>query len=233
MVDDSIAIILPTVHEAENLRALIPAIAALGLRDYHVLIVDDDSRDGTAEYINSKSKEGVPTLCFTRSTHGYGSAVLDGLNLASVWWSPKYYITMDADLQQDPKYIPSLVAKADDGNDVVVASKYRGGRVNYSMFRTLMSYGARFITNNLLGISVSDTTSAYRLYNKKAVSKLLNARSAPNDYSFMTWALYRVKRMKMGEISYKFKPRIHGSSKLRKIEILRYLKTALVLRTTV
>lgn len=187
-------ILIPTLNERENLENLIPAIFNL-MPDVSVLIVDDDSSDGTQELISSMSTSFKNLFILNRKNErGYGRSSVDGFR----WIFQKQYdnlVTIDADFSHDFKVVPVLI----DGlkfADVVVGSRYTqgGGVKNWNLLRRILSRFANFYVRTILGLPVVDATSGFDAYRVKAL-KALNLEEIKSDgYAFLVELKYKLFR---------------------------------------
>ena len=159
----SLSIIVPTYNEAENIPELLDRIeGTLRGESFEVIIVDDDSSDGTADLAEEfgEKYKNVKVLR-RRGKLGLGSAVVDGMEVAG----GDIVAVMDADLQHPPELLPKMLEKADEGYDVVVASRYvKGGGVErWGFLRRLISLGAVSLAHLLFPRTrvVRDTVSGF------------------------------------------------------------------------
>jgi dolichol-phosphate mannosyltransferase len=164
-------IVLPAYNESASLRELLDRIATVMTyagQPFEMVVVDDGSTDDTA----SIADEAAATLPVQVLRHphnvGLGAAIADGLRSASQRSGPDdAIVTMDADLTQDPGYIPAMIEAWRHGADVVIASRFRpGSRVHgLSPYRRFMTFGARVVMSALVPVpGVRDYSSGYRLY---------------------------------------------------------------------
>lgn len=215
MISRSI-ILIPTLCERENLEKLIPAIFEL-MPAVSVLIVDDNSRDGTQEMINAM-RSNFKNLFFVHRENrfGYGRACLEGFKW--VFHRPyNYIITMDADFSHDFAVIPALLKKLENV-DVAVGSRYvkNGGLTNWSLSRRILSRFANFYVKLILGFPVMDATSGFNAYRVDAL-KALNLEEIKSDgYAFLVELKYKLYKMgqKITEYPITFSERREGRSKM-------------------
>jgi dolichol-phosphate mannosyltransferase len=216
-------IVVPTFNERANIGELVRQIFAQ-LTDIHVLVVDDSSPDGTADFVEDSSKR-YPNLQVLRQTteRGLGRAYTAGIlhGLANAF---EIIGTMDADLSHDPGYLPSMLALLRD-HDVVIGSRYvpGGGTVNWGLHRRLLSWFANKFAATLLRIPAHDVTSGYRLYRRRALEQIRTTEIKSTGYSFLSELLYRAHRSgaRIGEQPIIFHDRTNGVSKLHRREIYR------------
>jgi len=214
-------IVVPTYNESGNIQELIDRIFA-SLPDVHLVVVDDDSPDGTAELVE-KIRASHPTLQLIRrkGERGYGRALTAGIHFG-LDGGFDVIGTMDADLSHDPAYLfPMMELLA--SHDVVIGSRYvrDGGTVNWGMHRTLLSWLANKFAAALLRIPARDITSGYRLYRRPAVEWIRTTEIKSSGYSFVGELLYRAYRggARIAEYPIIFHDRTRGASKLGRREI--------------
>jgi len=214
-------IVVPTYNESGNIQELIDRVFA-SLPDVHLVVVDDDSPDGTAELVE-KIRASHPTLQLIRrkGERGYGRALTAGIDFG-LDGGFDVIGTMDADLSHDPAYLfPMMELLA--SHDVVIGSRYvrDGGTVNWGMHRTLLSWLANKFAAALLRIPARDITSGYRLYRRPAVEWIRTTEIKSSGYSFVGELLYRAYRggARIAEYPIIFHDRTRGASKLGRREI--------------
>jgi dolichol-phosphate mannosyltransferase len=222
--DDSLErtlIVVPTYNESANIAELVRQIFA-SLDQVDVLIVDDNSPDGTAEVVE-RLCENYPRLHLLRRSgeRGLGRAYTAGIHYGL---DNDFEIigTMDADLSHDPVHLPAMRALLRT-NDVVIGSRYvrDGGTVNWSAGRILLSWTANTFAAALLQIPAHDITSGYRLYRRQALAWIRNTEVKSTGYSFLGELLYRAHRRgaRIAEHPIVFHDRAMGVSKLHHREI--------------
>jgi dolichol-phosphate mannosyltransferase len=214
-------IVVPTFNEVGNIEELVAGIFAQ-LSDVHVLVVDDDSPDGTGDFVQQLSERySNLRLLRRRDERGLGRAytagILDGLENGF-----QIIGTMDADLSHDPAYLPAMLELLRE-HDVVIGSRYirDGGTVNWTVGRVLLSWTANKFAAALLMIPAHDITSGYRLYRRQALEWIRNTEVKSTGYSFLGELLYRAYRggARIAEHPIVFHDRAMGVSKLHRREI--------------
>lgn len=223
------SIILPTYNESENLPICIWLLHKYLLNiNYEVIIIDDNSPDGTQEIARklcAEFDEHNKIVLLTREAKlGLGSAYVFGLRYAR----GEFVILMDADLSHHPKFIPEMISLQHKYNyDIVTGTRYAlgGGVSGWDLKRKLISRGANFLAQFLLEPGVSDLTGSFRLYRKHVLAKLV-AASVCKGYVFQMEMMFRAKKMgfSIGEIPITFVDRFYGESKLSGHEIVDYLR---------
>jgi dolichol-phosphate mannosyltransferase len=222
-LSDRVLVVVPTYQESANLPELVERFfrAAPGCE---MLVVDDDSPDGTAGLCESLMQaEPNLRLLVRRSERGLGRAYLAGIEYGL---DQGYDVigTMDADLSHDPKYLPEMLARL-GANDVVIGSRYvrDGGTINWRIRRILLSWLANRFAARLLHVPAHDVTSGYRLYRANALRRLPLQRIRSSGYSFLVELVYRLARggSRITEVPIIFYDRTLGASKLGRSEIFR------------
>jgi dolichol-phosphate mannosyltransferase len=213
-------ICIPTYNEAENIRKLLPKISQQNLNNTDILIIDDNSPDGTsklAKQISSSKKLKNKVFVLDRkSKEGLGKAYVAGFKWAL---SRKYdYIfSMDADFSHDPKYLFKMIAKSPN-YDVVIGSRYvKGGKiVGWEWFRYVNSYGANFITRLILGLRPKDATAGFKCYNAKFLRSIDLDKIIAGGYAFQVEMINLAQEggFTMTEIPITFADRRAGESKI-------------------
>jgi len=224
--NNQVIIIIPTFNEIDNIERLMKRILT-DRRDADILIIDDNSPDGTANVVE-KMEEAYDEINLIRRSGkmGYGSACQEGFKWALAYENYRYMITMDADFSHDPKYISAMLESIEtEKKGVVIGSRYMegGGVRNWGMYRRILSRGANLYSRLILGIPVSDCTSGFRCYRREFIRKIDFTRIISDGYSFLEEMLYLCKLncASIGEIPIIFENRRHGQSKINKKEIFK------------
>lgn len=225
------AVIIPTYNEKENLPILVEGIMSLNAPP-DIIVVDDNSPDGTGAVADSlaKQNDGISVIHREKKA-GLGTAYQAGF--AEAMKTADLIITMDADLSHDPRVIPDLIAKAKDGCDVVIGSRYvDGGSVDFGLHRRVLSRGGNLIATLALGFKTKDNTSGYRCYRKDALAKILTKKIQSDGYSSLIEILYdaRLSGLSVGETPIQYADRKHGETKVSRTEITKALQTVRRLR---
>lgn len=230
------SLVVPTYNEGENIGELIERVEAIRHNlpyDLLVLVVDDNSTDGTADAVSGlmKKYDNVRMMRRPRPS-GLGSAYLDGFRYSIEELHASYVGEMDADLQHPPEALVSMcVESSEKRKDVVLASRYiRGGNADgLSFSRKIVSKGANALARLLLRIPVKDATTGYRVISSNAARGLLDYAVSAKGYAFQVESLYVYKKLGMSftEVPFTFESRKSGSTKLNSKEIFRFFGTAL------
>ncbi len=226
----SILVVIPTYNEVENIVRIIPSIREVLVKNnisYQILVVDDNSPDGTAGKVENMKKEDDQIYLLKRPGKlGLGSAYIDGFTLALSNLSFDIMVQMDADFSHQPTDIVKLVDAVQNNVDVAVASRYiESGRSNkWPWHRKLISRVANFLSHIMLGINVKDITSGFRAINRKAVQELLKYKINSRGYSYQveSLAIYQDIGLSIMEVPYVFEARLSGKAKLSIWEIFRF-----------
>ena len=214
-------VVVPTYEESGNVTELIRRIFA-GLDQVEVLIVDDNSPDGTADLVEQLREEHSRLHLLRRTGerglgHAYTAGIRYGLDNGF-----DVIGTMDADLSHDPAHLPAMQALIRT-HDVVIGSRYvrDGGTVNWTVGRIVLSWTANKFAAALLQIPAHDITSGYRLYRRSALEWIRSTEVKSTGYSFLGELLYRAYRggARIAEHPIVFHDRTMGVSKLHRREI--------------
>ena len=213
-------VIIPTYNEKENIEAIITAVMELPI-EYHVLVIDDGSPDGTATIVKDLMAgkfAGKLHLVERAGKLGLGTAYIAGFKWA-IEHKYDYIFEMDADFSHNPQDLLKLYdACANQGADVAIGSRYVSGVnvVNWPMGRVLMSYFASKYVRGVLGMKVHDTTAGFVCYRREVLETIELDKIRFKGYAFqieMTFAAYKFG-FKVHEVPIVFMFRAHGTSKM-------------------
>jgi dolichol-phosphate mannosyltransferase len=209
-------VIVPTYNERENLPRLTPAILGQG-EDYHLLIVDDNSPDGTGQVADELAAANPRVNVIHRDgKRGLGTAYVAGFKWA-LERGYDYVFEMDADFSHDPDDLPRLLAGAMRG-DCAVGSRWvpGGGTENWSLLRTLISRGGSLYAKLILGVPVNDLTSGFKCFASYVLRNLDLDSIQSNGYGFQVEVNFRCHRLgyRIVEVPIKFVDRRVGESKM-------------------
>jgi dolichol-phosphate mannosyltransferase len=211
-------IISPTYNERKNITILVEAIFGIN-PDYHLLIVDDNSPDGTADVVRALQKIYPNLFLEVRpGKAGLGTAYLFGFQ----WALDNAYermVQIDADLSHDPNDVPKLLAGLDE-NDLVIGSRYCQGIsvVNWPLRRLFLSYGANLYSRIVTGLPLMDSTGGFKAWSRKVLEAIDLNDVRSQGYSFQIEMNFRAwrKGFKIHEHSIIFVDRTIGESKMSK-----------------
>ncbi|MBI4429527.1 MAG: polyprenol monophosphomannose synthase [Ignavibacteriales bacterium] len=211
-------IVIPTYNEAENVPQLVPKILDQD-KTFHVLVVDDNSPDGTAKLVKQMQKKNKRIHLIERGQKmGLGTAYVTGFKYA-LKNNFDFVFEMDADFSHNPKALLDLRRKADEC-DLVIGSRYVSGVnvVNWPMRRLLLSYGANVYTRIITGMPVRDATSGFKCYRRYVLESLDLDSLKSEGYSFQieTNFLAWKKGFRVCEVPIVFVDRRVGVSKMSK-----------------
>jgi dolichol-phosphate mannosyltransferase len=214
-VPDTI-IVVPTYNEKENISKLVPILLDIG-PDIGLLVVDDNSPDGTAEYIEAVAAENPRVELIRRpGKMGLGSAYIRGFKEA-LQRGARYVVQMDADFSHDPKYIHDLL-KAMDDHDLALGSRYVKGVnvINWPMHRLLLSYFANVYTRVVIGMPIHDATSGFKCFKREVLEAIKLEEIISDGYCFQIEMTFRawLRGFRIKEIPIVFVDRHSGSSKM-------------------
>ncbi len=223
------AVIIPTYNESDNIARLIGEILVLPL-DTHVVVVDDNSPDGTGALVDAlAAREPRVHIVHRPGKLGLGTAHIAGMRQA-MKLNLEPIITSDADFSHHPRYIPNLV----DGlnrYDVVIGSRYvkGGGMEGRSLRLRVVSSGANLFARTMLGLRATDCTAGFRAYRRAVLESLDLDHVFSNGYSFLIEMLFLCQRhgWRIGEIPIVYQDRRAGTSKISRNEIAKATYTVL------
>lgn len=218
---DRLLITLCTYNERENIGRLIPEIHQYA-PDAEILIIDDNSPDGTGELAEALSGDDPRIRVMHRETKaGLGAATLAGFHYA-VERGYDFLINMDADFSHPPEALPRL-RRAMDHADVSIGSRYieGGGIEGWGWLRHFMSRGVNWYTRLLLRLRTRDNSGSYRCYRVSKLAELDFRRVRCKGYAFQEEILYRCRRLgcRFAETPIVFEDRRHGESKINVWEV--------------
>ena len=211
----------PTYNESENIEIFCKKIFNIN-NNFHLLIIDDNSPDGTYKIIEKlKLKYKNLFLLKRKKKLGIGSALRKGMKYAL---KKKYYalITLDADLSHNPEDIP-LFIKNLRSNDFITGSRYiKGGKSDYDGYRDMVSRVANKLCKLILNMPFYEFTTSFRIYNYKCLKVLKKASLKSNGYSSQIEFFFYIYKsgLKCNEIPIKFRQRFKGNSKIPRLEVL-------------
>jgi dolichol-phosphate mannosyltransferase len=228
---DRTLINIATYNEIENLPGLVEEIFRYA-PDAHLLIVDDNSPDGTGQWVDEQAKQDERVHCLHRSGKlGLGTAIMAGMKCA-IEHDYRYFLNMDADYSHHPKYLPQLIAAMEPTGgkpvDLVIGSRYvpGGGVENWPLKRLLMSKSVNAYARWLLWLKPHDCSGGYRCYRTSMLKKLDFEAYHSRGYSFQQETLWRMKQAgaNFAEVPILFADRVKGNSKINMREARRAIK---------
>ncbi len=222
MMTDSlrVLVVMPTYNEADNLPRIVPRVLEQGSA-FHVLVVDDNSPDGTGDVADELAERSDRVAVLHRpGKQGLGAAYVAGFT-----WGLKrdfdLFVEMDADLSHPPEVLPVMLAETRRGVDVVVGSRYVGGRitvVNWPMRRLLISLFGSWYARIITRLPVRDATGGFNALRRHVLESVRLDRIQSNGYSFQIELKLRAWRegFDLREVPIVFTERDSGESKMSK-----------------
>jgi len=211
-------VIVPTYDELENVRCLVPRLLSQG-RNIEVLIVDDNSPDGTGVWVEEMARQIPRVHCLRRPRKmGLGSAYRDGFRYALEHGSDLIF-EMDADFSHDPDEIPNFIAAAKEA-DLVLGSRYLDGVtvVNWPLRRLMLSYTANLVSRIITGLPVKDATGGFKCFRRRALEGIRLDRVKSDGYAFQIEMSFKCwkRGFRIREIPILFVDRRAGVSKMNR-----------------
>ena len=217
-----VVVVIPTYNEVGNIAIVIAGVMDV-LPDASILVVDDNSPDGTADLVDAIATElpanfsGFVKVHRRQNKAGLGAAYRDGFAVA-LELGATICVQMDADLSHHPMYLPAIISAVDMGADAALGSRYiPGGRIeNWPPLRHFLSrWGNRFAAG-MLGLAINDATSGYRAYSKSILERMDYASVQAEGYGFQVEMSHRAVRCggRIVEVPILFTDRVVGESKL-------------------
>ena len=228
---DDVVVVVPTYNELDNIEPITRAVLERG---YRLLIVDDNSPDGTGERADviSEAVSGDRMHVLHRGEKGgLGPAYAAGF----AWGlehDAQIMCEMDADFSHDPHDLPRLIASIDDGADLAIGSRYvpGGGVTDWPWHRRALSRGGNLYAGLMLGAPVRDMTAGFRAFRADAIRRTRPHECRASGYAFqieMAWRAH-LAGLRIVEVPITFRDRLHGHSKMDRtiaVEAIRLIST--------
>lgn len=238
MSKNKYSVLLPTYNEKENLPLIVWLLVKYFGQSgygYEVIIIDDNSPDGTLQVAKKLQEiygEERIVLRPRKAKLGLGTAYIHGMQHAT----GNFIFLMDADLSHHPKFIPDFIRTQQEGNyDIVSGTRYSlgGGVYGWDLRRKLISRVANYLAQALLRPAASDLTGSFRLYRKSTLQTLIKC-CVSKGYVFQMEMIVRARQLgySVGEVPISFVDRVYGESKLGGNEVISYAKGLLYLFAT-
>ena len=216
---DKKIIIIPTYNEKENIEKIIRAVFGLD-GEYHIIVIEDGSPDGTGEIVKRMQKEFPERLFMIERSgkQGLGTAYIAGFKWA-VSHGYDYIFEMDADFSHNPEDVPRLYAAcAEGGADLAIGSRYCNGIsvINWPIGRVIMSYYASVFVRTVLNMRIFDTTAGFKCYRRKVLETIDLDNIRMKGYGFQIEMKYTTHKLgfKIAEVPIIFVDRKEGTSKM-------------------
>jgi dolichol-phosphate mannosyltransferase len=211
-------VVLPTYNESATIAEVLRRIRASATEAIDVLVVDDNSPDGTGDLAEALAAElgGIEVL--RRPTKsGLGSAYREGFKIGLARGYDAL-VEMDADLSHDPSVLGDLLAELDGGADIVIGTRYMpGGKIpDWPWHRRAISWAGNVYARSMLGLSARDATSGYRAYHRRALERVNLTAVRADGYGFQVEMAYKIERAGglLAEVPIEFRDRTLGRSKM-------------------
>src|SRR3989337_3920346 len=219
-------VMIPTYNERENIGDLIQGILNLKIPNLRIVVVDDNSPDGTSEVVREFSDDYPEVELLLRTTDkGRGSAGIAGFKYA-LEHGADYVVELDADFSHHPKYIPSFLEAIQEA-DMVIGSRFvSGGKdINRGILRRVITFLAGVYVRILLGLKIKDVSSGYRCFKRKVLEAIELDSVISTGPSIVSEVFYRthLKGYSIKEIPIEFADRTHGQTKLNYVILLKTL----------
>ena len=233
-----LSVIIPTYNESENIFKLLDEICKnTNESNYEILVVDDNSPDGTGKLVEEFIEKNVPQISYNKKIvvrlitrkkkEGIIRALLDGIDESK----GENILVMDADFSHLPDYIPDFLStlKENDNYDIVIGSRYVNGGsiVGWPITRHLLSKGANYFAKTWLNVKTNDITTGFFLVRKKILS---DVHFTTNGHQFLLELLVKADYKIAKEIPIKFQNRIRGKSNLDSTDIKNFISSVIELR---
>jgi len=221
-------VIIPTYNERANIEALVKALLAQD--NIEIIIVDDNSPDGTGQIADELSRRHPGVHVIHRPAKlGLGTAHIAGFRKALAMGADRI-LTMDADFSHHPRYIPALLAGS-QSCDLVIGSRYveGGGTLGCNLARRLLSWGGNAFARLVLGLKARDCTAGFRCYRREVLQSIDLGQVFSDGYSFLIEMLYKCQQggWRIGEVPILFENRRRGASKISRREVFKAAYTVL------
>ena len=224
-------ICLPTYDERANIEAMLRALEPLGV---YVLVVDDNSPDGTGEIADRLAQElAFVSVLHRRAKEGLGPAYVAGFRRALADGAD-LILEMDCDFSHDPADVPRLIAACESGADLALGSRYvpGGGTENWGRTRRLVSTGGSWYARKLLGVGIRDLTGGFKCYRRRVLERIDLDAIRARGYAFQIETTYRAIRagFDVVEVPIVFADRTAGQSKMSRTIVLEAITQVPALR---
>jgi dolichol-phosphate mannosyltransferase len=222
---------LPTYNERANIEPMLRALSPLGVR---VLVIDDNSPDGTGEIADRLAGElDFVSVLHRERKEGLGPAYIAGFRRALAG-DADYVLEFDCDFSHDPKDVPRLIAACENGADVALGSRYvaGGGTRNWGLGRRFVSIGGSWYARTLLGVGIRDLTGGFKCYRRRVLERIDLDAVRSLGYAFQIETTYRAIRagFTVVEVPIVFSDRTEGTSKMSRAIVLEAVERVPALR---
>jgi dolichol-phosphate mannosyltransferase len=221
--------LIPTYNEAENIRAIVEAVMAATDGDFHVLVIDDGSPDGTGQIADTLALEFAPRVhvLHREKKMGLGAAYVNGFKWGCARPEYTHFVQMDADFSHHPRYLPKMIEVMKRA-PVVIGSRYvqGGGTLNWGIGRKILSRAGSIYSRLILGAPYRDFTAGFMGWEKNAILAMELDTLRSDGYSFQIELKYRafLKNLTVEEFPIIFEDRKVGQSKMSQRIVIEALK---------
>ncbi len=231
--NEKVVAVIPTYNEKENIEELIRRLRGLRHHNLSILVVDDDSPDGTAQIVKKVMKKYKNVhLLLRKKRKGRGYAGRAGF-IQALKKGADIIIEMDADLSHDPKYIPKMLS-AIESSDVVLGSRLvKGGKdIGRSLLRQIITKGANLYIRLLLDLRVKDCNSGFRAFRKEVFNRVKTQNLFSEGPAIVQELLYKchLAKCRIREVPIEFVDRTRGESSLTLRKLIKGYTTVLLLK---
>ena len=226
-----VCVVIPTYNERDSIKTLIPAVFRAGVpAELHVLVVDDNSPDGTAQEVQRLQKVFPRLHLLSRSKkQGLGAAYIAGMQHALTTLNPGIIFEMDADFSHDPNDLARLFAATKD-HELVIGSRYvpGGSIIGWNVWRKLVSAGGNVMSRTVARLPIHDCTAGFRAWDAALVQRIGLEKLNVTGYAFQLSSLHSAHRLgaRITEIPVTFTERREGKSKMRTSDIIEFVLTS-------
>ena len=224
-------ICLPTYNERENLESM---LRALGPHDVNVLVIDDNSPDGTGDIADRLAAElDYVSVLHRERKEGLGPAYLAGFRRALADGAA-FVLEMDCDFSHNPADVPRLIDACRQGADLALGSRYvpGGGTENWGLGRRIVSWGGSFYARLILGVRIRDLTGGFKCYRRQVLESIDLDAIHSKGYAFQIEGTYRTLRkgFRVVEVPIQFVDRTEGTSKMSRAIVVEAVEKVPALR---
>lgn len=210
-------LVIPTYNEMSNLPPLVEKLLMLP-EDVHLLIVDDNSPDGTGTWVQEQSKKNARIHLLSRQQkNGLGRAYIAGFQWA-IEHQYKMIVQMDADFSHSPADVPKLITAVEAGADLAIGSRYIYGVrvINWPLRRLILSVGASYYVHAVTGLTIHDPTGGFKCWRRETLEAIDMPTVQSNGYGFQIEMTHRAwrKGFSITEVPIIFTDRFQGTSKM-------------------
>jgi dolichol-phosphate mannosyltransferase len=234
-----VVLVLPTYNEKTNIGILIPRLQEVFKKiknhDMNILVVDDNSPDGTADEVKKFQKQYKNIFLLMGEKEGLGAAYIRGFKYAGDTMQPDVLFMMDSDLSHPPELLPEFMKQIESGHDLVIGSRYikGGGTPDWSFKRKMTSRFGNIVARLIAGLySIHDCTSGYRAIKFSLYRQINPEFIYTRGYAFLTTLLYEMitHGAQVKEIPLVFYDRKFGETKLKTKDIIEFIQNAIRIR---